>query len=208
VESPLLRRQVEVLYRIFEERQGDREILGRIEELEAEANAIYGNHRSVVGGKKLVENEVKELLRSSEDEELRREAWEASKSVGGEVEGTVRELAQLRNRLAREQGYENYYARSLELQEIDAGELAGIMEDLASATDALFEELKRDVDAELKQRFGVEEVMPWHLSGACFPRGHARVPARLHRVKHAWYARPPRPAYPQIRRPPACSGPR
>ena len=91
VESPLLRRQVEVLYRMFEERPGDREILGRIEELEAEANAIYGNHRSVVGGKKLVENEVKELLRSSEDEELRREAWEASKSVGGEVEGTVRE---------------------------------------------------------------------------------------------------------------------
>jgi len=160
VESPLLRRQVEVLYRMFEERQGDREMLGRIEELEAEANAIYGNHRSVVGGKKLVENEVKELLRSSEDEELRREAWEASKSVGGEVEGTVRELARLRDRLAREQGYENYYARSLELQEIDAGELAGIMEDLASATDAPFEELKRDVDAELKRRFGVEEVMP------------------------------------------------
>ena len=53
VESPLLRRQVEVLYRMFEERQGDREILGRIEELEAEANAIYGNHRCVVGGKKL-----------------------------------------------------------------------------------------------------------------------------------------------------------
>ena len=53
VESPLLRRQVEVLYRMFEERQGDREMLGRIKELEAEANAIYGNHRSVVGGKKL-----------------------------------------------------------------------------------------------------------------------------------------------------------
>ena len=37
---------------MFEERQGDAELLGRIEELEAEANAIYGNHRSVVGGKK------------------------------------------------------------------------------------------------------------------------------------------------------------
>ena len=103
---------------MFAERQGDGEILGRIEELEAEANAIYGNHRSVVGGKKLVENEVREMLRSSEDEDLRREAWEASKSVGREVEGTVRELARLRNRLAREQGYENHYARSLDLQEI------------------------------------------------------------------------------------------
>ena len=170
VQNPLLRRRVEVLYRMFEERQGDREVLGRVEELEAEANAIYGNHRSVVGGKKLVENEVRELLRTSEDEGLRREAWEASKSVGRAVEGTVRELARLRNRLAREQGYENHYARSLELQEIEAGELAGIMGDLASATDAPFGELERALDAELKRKFGVDEIMPWHLSGPFFHR--------------------------------------
>jgi peptidyl-dipeptidase A len=170
MEGPLLRRRVEVLYRMFEGRQGDQEILGRIEELEAEANAIYGNHRSVVGGKKLVENEVRELLRTSEDEGLRREAWEASKSVGHVVEGTVRELARLRNRLAHEQGYENYYARSLELQEIDAGELARVMEDLASATDAPFEELKRDLDARLKRKFDVDDVLPWHLSGPFFHR--------------------------------------
>ena len=74
VESTLLRRRIEVLYRMFEERQGDEETLGRIEELEAQANAIYGNHRSMVGGEKLVENEVRELLRTSEDEDLRREA--------------------------------------------------------------------------------------------------------------------------------------
>jgi peptidyl-dipeptidase A len=168
LESPLLRRQVEVLYRAFAERQGDAEILDRIEELEAEANAIYGNHRSVVRGKKMVENEVRELLRLSEDPDLRREAWEASKSVGREVEGTVRELARLRNRLAREQGYENYYARSLELQEIEARELAGIMGELASATDAPFKEMKKDIDAKLKEKFGVDNVMPWHLSGPFF----------------------------------------
>jgi peptidyl-dipeptidase A len=170
VDSPLLRRRIEVLYRMFEERQGDEETLGRIEELEAEANAIYGNHRSVVGGEKLVENEVRELLRTSEDVGLRREAWEASKSVGRTVEGTVRELARLRNRLAREQGYEDYYARSLELQEIQAPELAGIMEALTSATDAPFRKLKGDLDAGLRRKFGVEEVMPWHLSGPFFHR--------------------------------------
>jgi peptidyl-dipeptidase A len=168
LESPLLRRRVEVLYRTFAARQGDAEILGRIEELEAEANAVYGNHRSVVRGKKMGENEVRELLRLSEDPELRREAWGASKSVGREVEGTVRELARLRNQLAREQGYENYYARSLELQEIEAGELASVMGELESATDAPFKDIKRDVDAKLKEKFGVADVMPWHLSGPFF----------------------------------------
>jgi peptidyl-dipeptidase A len=170
LESPLLRRQVEVLYRTFAERQGDEEILDRIEELEAEANAVYGNHRSVVRGKKMGENEVRELLRLSEDQDLRREAWEASKSVGGEVEGTVRELARLRNQLAREQGYENYYARSLELQDIEAGELARIMGELESATEAPFREMKVEIDAKLREKFGVEYVMPWHLSGPFFHR--------------------------------------
>lgn len=170
LESPLLRRQVEVLFRTFAERQGDAEILGRIEELEAGANAVFGNHRSVVRGKKLGENEIRELLRISEDQDLRREAWEASKSVGREVEGTVRDLARLRNQLAREQGYENYYARSLELQEIEAGELAGIMGELESATDTPFKEMKRDIDAKLKEKFGVDDIMPWHLSGTFFHR--------------------------------------
>jgi peptidyl-dipeptidase A len=161
--SPLLRRQVEVLYRAFAGHQGDEEILGRIQELEARANAVYGNHRGVVEGMEVGDNEIREILRSSDDGALRREAWEASKTVGREVEETVRELAHLRNRLAREAGYPDHYHRSLDLQEIDAAELDRIMGELESATDAPFKRLKEDLDARLEQRLGVESVMPWHL---------------------------------------------
>ena len=168
IEGGLLRRQVEVVYRIFASRQGDRETLDRIEELEAEASAIYGNHRGVVGGEEIGENEIREILRFSDDEAQRREAWEASKTVGREVEDTVRELARLRNRLAREAGYPDHYHRSLDLQEIDAGELDRIMSGLESATDAPFRNLKENIDAGLKERFGIESVTPWHLSDPFF----------------------------------------
>ena len=168
LDDPLLRRQIEVIYRTFAGRQGDGETLDRIEELEARANAIYGNHRGVVGGREVGENEIREILRFSDDDALRREAWEASKTVGREVEGVVRELARLRNRLAREAGYPDHYHRSLDLQEIDARELGGIMSHLESATDAPFKELKEDIDGKLKERFGVEAVMPWHLSDPFF----------------------------------------
>jgi peptidyl-dipeptidase A len=50
LESPLLQRQVGVLYRTFSERQSDEEIMGRIEELEAEANAVYGNSPRLLAG--------------------------------------------------------------------------------------------------------------------------------------------------------------
>ena len=163
LENALLRRQVEVLYRTFAGHQGDEEILGRIHELEAEANAVYGNHRGMVRGRGVGENEIREILRSSDDGALRREAWEASKTVGREVEEIVRELARLRNRLAREAGYPDHFHRALDLQEIDAAELDRIMSDLESATGAPFRKLKEDLDATLEKRFAVESIMPWHL---------------------------------------------
>jgi peptidyl-dipeptidase A len=168
LESSILRRQVEVLYKTFAGRQGDEETLRRIEELEAEANAIYSNHRGLVEVRETSENEVREILRTSGDPNLRREAWEASKSVGRKVEGIVRELARLRNELARAEGYENHHVRSLELQEIDADELARLMEDLEAATDAPFLGFKEELEANLKETFGVEAVMPWHYSDPFF----------------------------------------
>ena len=168
LDDELLRRQVEVLYRTYAARRGEAEVLDRIEALEAEANAVYGNHRGTVGGRPVGENEVRDILRTSREEGARREAWEASKTVGREVEGTVRELARLRNRLAREAGYGDHYRRSLDLQEMDAAELEGLMADLEAATDAPFAELKRGIDGGIRERFGVGTVMPWHLSDPFF----------------------------------------
>ena len=168
LESSILRRQVEIMYLMFAGLQGDEATLQRIEELEAEATADDGNHRGLVGGQEVGENEIREILRSSKDDALRQEAWEASKTVGDKVEKTVRELARLRNRLAREQGYPDHFHRSLSLQEIDAEELLGLMSDLEAATDAPFASFKEGLDARIKENLGVGRVMPWHLSDPFF----------------------------------------
>ena len=168
MDDELLRRQVDVLYRTFAARRGDAGVMERIEELEAEANAVYGNHRGTVGGRTVGENEVRDILRTSSEEAVRREAWEASKTVGREVEGTVRELARLRNRLAREAGYPDHYHRSLDLQEMPVSELEDLMSDLEAATEAPFRELKERLDRDLKKKFGVETVGPWLLSDPFF----------------------------------------
>ncbi len=177
LESSILRRQVEILYKTFAGRQGDEETLRRIEELEAEANAIYSNHRGLIEGAEVNENELREILRVSDDPTMRREAWEASKSVGRKVAGVVRELARLRNRLANAEGFADHHARSLDLQEIDAAELATLMDGLQAATDEPFREFKAGLDADLKRRFGVERVMPWHLSDPFFQSGKHDVSA-------------------------------
>ena len=129
---------------------------------------MYNNHRCRVGGEEKSENELRGTLRSSDDEALRREAWEASKSVGRPVEETVRELARLRNKLARDAGYPNHRVRALDLQEIDVDSLDRIMDDLEATTRAPFEELRSEIDEHLKRRFGAERAMPWHLSDPFF----------------------------------------
>ncbi|WP_162924798.1 M2 family metallopeptidase [Rubrobacter indicoceani] len=163
-----LTRQVTVLYKTFAASQGDRETLERTQALEAQASSVYSNHRAEVDGEKIGSNRVRDILRSSTDEALRRKAWASSKTVGREVSETVRELARLRNKIAQEQGYRDHHHRSLDLQEIDPGELEGIMSALKEATDKPFGELKARVDEHLLKKFGVAEVMPWHLSDPFF----------------------------------------
>ena len=63
-----------------------------------------------------------EILRESDDEGERREAWEASKTVGAAVADDVRELARLRNAAAHAVGYRDWFALSLALSEMDEDE--------------------------------------------------------------------------------------
>jgi peptidyl-dipeptidase A len=76
----------------------------RIVELEASVETRFSRHRGVIDGKDVDDNEIKNILRESDDSDKRREAWEASKTVGREVADDVRELARLRNDAARTLG--------------------------------------------------------------------------------------------------------
>jgi peptidyl-dipeptidase A len=65
-------------------------------------------------------------------------------------------------------GFADYQTRSLDLQEIATAELARLMDGLQVATDEPFRKLKAGLDDDLKRRFGIERVMPWHLSDPFF----------------------------------------
>lgn len=54
----------------------------RIVELESSVEIRFSRHRGVIAGKEADDNEIKQILRESDDPEERREAWEASKTVG------------------------------------------------------------------------------------------------------------------------------
>ena len=142
----------------------------RIVELEASVETRFSRHRGVIDGKEVDDNEIKTILRESDDSEQRREAWEASKTVGGEVADDVRELARLRNEAARSLGYRDWFALSLTKDEMDEERL---LETLAAAdrvTAEPFARWKKALDNRLAERFrcDVSELGPWHYADPFF----------------------------------------
>lgn len=169
--DPLLARQTEVLHRTFLNNQSTPEENAAIAELEADIQELFTNHRAVVGGQSLSDNEIAAILRNDTDEERRRAAWEGSKAVGEQAAQRIRELAHRRNAVARRLGFRDHYAFSLYRQEIDEVELFALFDRLALETADAFTTVKEEVDERLRARLGLDgsaALQPWHYADPFF----------------------------------------
>jgi peptidyl-dipeptidase A len=142
----------------------------RIVELEASVETRFSRHRGVIDGREVDDNEIKNILRESDDSDKRREAWEASKTVGREVADDVRELARLRNEAARTLGYRDWFALSLATDEMDEEKLVGTLDAADRVTAEPFARWKSALDSRLARRFrcDVSELGPWHYADPFF----------------------------------------
>ncbi|GJM44920.1 MAG: hypothetical protein DHS20C21_17620 [Gemmatimonadota bacterium] len=168
--DPELAREVELLYLEQTDNQTDPALLKKLVETETKTEALFGRFRPVVDGKEISENDIRQTLRDSDDVPLRRRTWEASKEVGAQVAPLVLEMVELRNRAARDAGFDDYHTMALELQEIRPSFLFDVLEDLESRTAAPFDEAIGELFARQAQRFGTspDGIRPWHLSDAFF----------------------------------------
>ncbi len=168
IHEPLLRRQLEILRLSLTGNQMQDEQREQLVQTSTAVESDFASHRAVVDGRRLTDNEIDEILRSENDESLRRSTWEASKSIGARVSSRVRELARLRNEMARDLGFGDYYQLALDLQEMEEDWLFGVLAELESLTDEPFRSWKRSLDASLSERFGTSELYPWHYADPFF----------------------------------------
>lgn len=168
IHEPALRRQLELLRLSFTGNQMDESHRTRIVDLSSAVESEFASHRPVVDGKEMNDNEIEKILRTSNDEAERRSAWEASKKIGARVAERVRELARLRNEAAHKLGFGDYYRMSLQLQEIDEDWLFDLLGELDRITTGPFDAWKEDLDGHLRERFGVDRLLPWHYADPFF----------------------------------------
>jgi peptidyl-dipeptidase A len=170
VTDPLERRELELLHRAYLRNQVDPALIEETTRLSSQIVRAFGTYRVRVDGRELTGNEVRTVLKQSPDAAFRRRVWEADKAVGLEVRADLLELVRLRNQVARELGFADYYRMSLELAEQSTQELGTLFDRLDDLTREPFRTAKREVDAALAARFRVSpgDLRPWHYEDPFF----------------------------------------
>jgi len=165
-----LSRQVDCLYNRYLENQIEPELLKKIVELGTEIEKNFSTFRGTIGGEKVTNNQIREILKTETDSCKRKDAWMAGKKVGQVVAADLIELVRLRNKAAREVGFNNYHTLSLTVSELDAAELDEIFDELEELTREPFAKLKADLDGILASNYGIDvtDIMPWHYHDPFF----------------------------------------
>jgi peptidyl-dipeptidase A len=164
-------RRVRLARLASEASQRERPLADRIIESEARLGSLFSRHRGKLGGREVSDNEIAKILRESSNRDERRQAWDASKSLGPHAAPLVRELAHLRNEAARALGYRDHFVFSLTLDELDEVWLLALLDDLDERLSATWERAKAAIDQGQRERLGLaagEALQPWDYADAFF----------------------------------------
>lgn len=170
IKDGVLARQLDVLYNAYLENQIEPELLKKIVDLGTQIEKNFSTFRGAIEGRKVTENEIREILKIETDSAKRKQAWLAGKQVGPAVAGDLVRLVKLRNQAAQKLGFDNYHHLTLAAGEQDVREVDRIFNELYELTNEPFATLKADLDRILAAKYGVTvaELMPWHYHDQFF----------------------------------------
>ena len=182
--DPLLRRQLDVMYRSFLENQADPDIQKRIVALQNDVDRLFNNYRPKLGERTVHENDLRGILAKTADPAEAEAAWKAYMDVGAPIAPRLAEMARLRNELARKLGYRNYHALSLFLQELDETEFFKLFDELDALTREPYVKLKTEIDRGRAERFHIAaaRLRPWHYGDFFFQELPAEQQAGLEEI--------------------------
>jgi peptidyl-dipeptidase A len=180
----ILARQIDVLYRIYLEKQVEPELLQRINSKANEIEQAFNVYRAKLGGKEIADSEVRKVMKESKDSKERQEVWESSKGVGAAVIDDLRQLVVYRNEAAQKLGFKDFHAMRLYLSEQDQQQVLALFNQLDELTREPFAKAKAEIDVKLAEFFGIpiDELQPWHYQDPFFQEAPAVSEVSLDKV--------------------------
>jgi len=170
VNEPVLKRQLDILYNEYLSKQIDEKLLEEIVRLQIKNENIYATHRVNYNNKTFTDNQVDEILKTSKNEEELKGIYLVSKEIGKIVESDILKLVDLRNKSARELGFDNYHSMILNLAEQNPDQIEQLFDELDKQTREPYRNIKKEIDTYLATRLGIKtaELMPWHYQNRYF----------------------------------------
>lgn len=166
IKDPLQKRQLDYLIRAFKQNQIPKELLEKLSQKEAALSMSYAQFRPILDGKKVSENDIRDILKNETNVAKRKQAWEASKKIGEVLAPQILELVKLRNESARSLGYSDYFQMQLHLQEVDGKWLADLLEETSKKSEKAYLKVLEEIEEFQAKRFHVDksELGPWGWS--------------------------------------------
>lgn len=170
--DPIIKRQLELIYNEYLSSQGDIELINKIITKKIAIEKKFNGFRAKVGYTELSDNQLSEILRKEKDSEKLRLVWEANKKQGELVSRNLLEVINLRNELARSQGFKNYYVMLFKLREQNIKEITSIFKELEKLTKDSFKKIKEEIDNSISKKIGIKrkELKPWHYQDGFFQK--------------------------------------
>ncbi len=170
ITDPILKREIELLYLDFLENRVDPKLNTELVRLSSKVTSKFNTHRAKINGREVTDNEIRKILKSEHDCEIRKRTWEASKQIGKAVAGDLIALIKKRNKAAKSLGFKNYYQMQLIFQEQTEKEVFGVLDGLAKLTEKPYRKLKKEIDSLVAKKFNIssKKVMPWHYEDVFF----------------------------------------
>lgn len=112
-------------------------------------------------------NQIDKVLVNSRDEAERRKIWEVAKQTGPALKEGIGRLRDLRNQVAREMGYDSFFALQVDDYGMTVDEMMQMMERFNADLRPLYEQLHTWTKHTLAERYGreVPELIPAHWIG-------------------------------------------
>ncbi|NVN95668.1 MAG: M2 family metallopeptidase [Bacteroidetes bacterium] len=170
IKDKLLSRQLIVLYNAYLSAAVDTAKLNAVIKLQTNIEKKFSNFRTEIKGKKLSDNQIEEILKTSVNSNELKETWMTQKKIGDSVNKDIIKLVKMRNEIAKELGFDNYHNMSLQLSEQDPKEIESLFDELDSLTRGTFADLKNEMDDYFAKRYKISktDLMPWHYQNRFF----------------------------------------
>jgi len=175
ITDTLIQRQIEMIYASMLPKQVDSNLTKQITELQNKIEQKFSTFRAEIDGKKHTDNEIEEILKTSTDSKKLEKAWTSVKELGPVVAEDIKNLAKLRNQVAKSMGYNNYHEMKLTLDEQNPKDIEQLFDELDNLIRDAFAKLKSDMDDKLAARYKInkEDLMPWHYQNRFFQEAPA-----------------------------------